>query len=70
MASELLGVERGNCLVVEDSEIGISAAKAAGIKVVAVPNEYTAGNDFSGAVKIIKSLKEITPEMVGGILSE
>jgi HAD superfamily hydrolase (TIGR01509 family) len=31
-AAERLGVDPGNCVVVEDSEVGIEAAKAAGMK--------------------------------------
>jgi len=46
-------------LVVEDSGIGVQAAKAAGLPVAAVPNEYTAYQDFTGADHIFKSLREI-----------
>jgi beta-phosphoglucomutase-like phosphatase (HAD superfamily) len=46
--------------VIEDSESGVIAAKAAGMKVIAVPNRYTKHQDFSKADKIVKSLSEIT----------
>jgi HAD superfamily hydrolase (TIGR01509 family) len=31
-AAERLGIDPGNCVVVEDSDVGIEAAKAAGMK--------------------------------------
>lgn len=37
-AAEKLGAEPGDCLVLEDSEMGIEAARAAGIPVVCVPD--------------------------------
>ena len=33
-AAEKLGVQPANCIVIEDSEAGIDAAKAAGMKVM------------------------------------
>lgn len=44
------------CLVIEDTYAGVIAAKAAGMKVVAVPNKYTKKLDFSIADLIVKSL--------------
>jgi HAD superfamily hydrolase (TIGR01509 family) len=55
-----LGVEPKLCVAFEDSETGILAAKRAGMKVIAVPNQYTMYQDFSKADKIVDSLSEIT----------
>jgi HAD superfamily hydrolase (TIGR01509 family) len=59
-AAELLDMKPEYCLVIEDSEHGIIAAKRAGMKVIAVPNQYTMYQDFSKADKIVDSLLEIT----------
>jgi HAD superfamily hydrolase (TIGR01509 family) len=53
-----------NCLVIEDSEKGILAADAAGMKSIAVPNRYTMENDFSKATLVMKSLEEINYELI------
>ena len=62
-----LGVAPEQCLVFEDAEKGIIAAHRAGMRCIAVPNEYTRHHDFSKATKICSSLKEITPEVLGSV---
>lgn len=57
-----LGVEPGDCLVIEDSLNGIKAARAAGIDVWAVPNRVTACLDFSLAGAVFPSLEQIAQE--------
>jgi HAD superfamily hydrolase (TIGR01509 family) len=54
-----LGVAPQNALVLEDSNNGVVASYRAGIRVVAVPNEVTLGQDFSLATAIIPSLEEL-----------
>jgi HAD superfamily hydrolase (TIGR01509 family) len=46
---DCLGVEAGEAVAVEDSPNGIAAAKAAGLRCVAVPNPLTTGLDLSAA---------------------
>lgn len=46
-------------IVVEDTEIGVSAAKSAGLNCVAIPNKYTKNQDFSKADYILKSIGEL-----------
>ncbi|KAF5433171.1 putative hydrolase of the HAD superfamily [Candidatus Methanophagaceae archaeon] len=55
-----LGYKNEEMIVVEDTEIGVRAAKSAGLPCVAVPNEYTKAQDFSGADYVIKSIGELT----------
>ncbi len=57
--ASLLSVDPGRCLVVEDAEKGILAAHRANMKSAAVPNEHTAGNDFSLATYVFGSLDEL-----------
>ena len=48
-----------DCLVIEDSMNGMIAAHAAGMKVIAVPNQLTTVLDFSSADWQISSLNEL-----------
>ena len=56
---ENLNVAPQNALVLEDSNNGVVASYRAGIRVVAVPNEVTTGQDFSLATAIIPSLEAL-----------
>lgn len=49
LASSTLGVEPSSCVVVEDSAIGLAAAKAAGMKCIVTKSGYTADEDFLNA---------------------
>ena len=60
VAAEKLGVSPEECVVVEDSVTGVKSAKAAGMKVIAVPNEYTRRMDFSLADKRVDSIEELS----------
>ncbi|MDX1522885.1 MAG: HAD family phosphatase [Anaerolineae bacterium] len=60
LAAERLGVRPERCLVFEDSVAGVQAAKAAGMTVVAVPNQVTKTLDFHQADLIISSLEDVT----------
>lgn len=63
-AARELGVQPKECLVLEDAEKGVMAAYLAGMRCIAVPNDYTRRHDFSKATKVCSSLKEITPELL------
>ncbi len=57
-AAQKLGVEPGVCLVIEDSIYGVAAAKAAGMKCIAVTTNYPA-EALIDADKIVASLAEV-----------
>lgn len=57
-AAERLAVDPRECLVIEDSLNGLSAAKAAGMQAWIVPNRVTRDLDFSAADRIFSSLEE------------
>jgi HAD superfamily hydrolase (TIGR01509 family) len=63
-AARDLNLTPSQCLVLEDAEKGVIAAHRAGMRCIAVPNEYTRHHDFSKATKICSSLKEITPDFL------
>lgn len=63
-AARDLGVEPERCVVLEDAEKGVIAARLAGMRCIAVPNDYTRHHDFSQATTICSSLKEITDEFL------
>ncbi len=48
-AQQCLGLEKEDCLIIEDSENGTIAAQNAAIPCVAIPNRMTENSDFSRA---------------------
>jgi beta-phosphoglucomutase-like phosphatase (HAD superfamily) len=65
-AAHRLGVDPAECAVLEDAEKGL-AAHAAGMRCVAVPNEYTRDHDFSKATHVCSSLNEVTVKLLQDI---
>jgi HAD superfamily hydrolase (TIGR01509 family) len=68
-AVEALGVAPHEAVAFEDSVNGIAAAKAAGLRCVAVPNALTAGMDLSRADLRLASLAETPLERLLAVLS-
>ncbi len=48
------------CLAFEDSSNGLRAATAAGLATIVTPNSFTAHHDFSGALKVVPDLSQVT----------
>lgn len=67
-AARRLGVDPSRCAAIEDSGNGIRAAKAAGMRVVAIPNRvYPPGEDaLALADVVLGSLADLTPAVVAG----
>jgi beta-phosphoglucomutase family hydrolase len=59
-AAQELGVRPEECVVIEDAEKGVIAARRAGMRVIAVPNGFTRDNDFAQAELVVPSLKELS----------
>jgi len=55
-ALSALGVDAADAVAVEDNTGGVQAANAAGITVLAFPNENTAAHDFSAASRVVDHL--------------
>jgi HAD superfamily hydrolase (TIGR01509 family) len=65
-AARRLGVAPTHAAAIEDSENGIRAAKAAGIRVIAIPNRHfpPAEDALTQADVLLRSLHELSPEVV------
>ena len=57
-AAELMGMDPVDAVAIEDSPVGITAAKSAGIYTVALRTDMTTTLDISKADEIINSLRE------------
>lgn len=66
-AAKELGLKPADCVVLEDSAIGVVSAKDAGMKVIAVPNIYTEDHDFSKADIIVASLSDINMDVLNNL---
>ena len=60
-------IDPAHCLVIEDSVAGIAAGRAAGCLVIACRAGNFAGWDQSGAHRVIDTLDELTPALVGAL---
>jgi beta-phosphoglucomutase len=71
LAAGKLGVEPAHCLVIEDAPAGVSAAKAGGMKCIAV---HAAGHHpeeslrNAGADRLVRSLEEVSVLVIRQIL--
>ena len=68
-AVERLGVDAAHAVALEDSHHGTVAAEAAGLACVAVPNQVTAGQDFTAARLVVDSLAELTLPTLESLLT-
>ncbi len=57
LAAQRLALNPARTVVVEDTRVGLLAAKAAGINCVVTPSPYTRGEDFTGADLIVEDLE-------------
>lgn len=58
-ALERLCLHAAECLALEDSANGLAAARAAGVPTVVTTNDYTAHHDFTGALRVLPSLRGV-----------
>ena len=65
-AASRLGVEPSRAAAIEDSHNGILAAKAAGMRVIAIPNPHFPPSEdaLARAELVLSSLSRLTPETV------
>lgn len=58
LALNELSLDREKCVVVEDSNIGLTSARAAGIRCMVTKSSYTENEDFSAAQAIVANLDD------------
>jgi len=62
---DCLGIPAPDAIAIEDSPNGITAAKLAGLRCVAIPNPITARLDLSKADLVLRSLADVTlPDLI------
>lgn len=54
----MMGLSAPDCIAIEDSDQGLTAAAGVGLKTVITVNEYTRSQDFSGARLVLNHLGE------------
>jgi HAD superfamily hydrolase (TIGR01509 family) len=59
LAIERSGAPPDQCVAIEDSERGLQAAAAAGIRCIVIPTPLTVRSDFSAATRVVDRIDEI-----------
>jgi pseudouridine-5'-monophosphatase len=65
VAARELGADPASCLVFEDSPVGVAAARAAGMGVIAIAHPELDPALVRGADRIVRSFSELTPADLG-----
>mmetsp|Transcript_35278 Transcript_35278/g.77267 ORF Transcript_35278/g.77267 Transcript_35278/m.77267 type:complete len:273 (-) Transcript_35278:884-1702(-) len=58
MAVETMGLDKSRCVIVEDTSIGLGAARAADIKCIVTKSAYADREDFTGADMVVDNLDD------------
>jgi HAD superfamily hydrolase (TIGR01509 family) len=69
-AARRLGADPRRSVAIEDSGPGITAARAAGMKAVAIPHWLTERHDLSGADLTVAHAGELTPARLATLLDQ
>lgn len=69
-AARKLGAEYSQCVVIEDSVVGIKAAKEALMVGVGLATDFVAEEDFIGADWVVNSLEDITPRLIDALFQD
>ncbi|MGV8970255.1 MAG: HAD-IA family hydrolase [Microbacteriaceae bacterium] len=70
LAASELGLSPDECVVIEDSEIGLRAATSAGLRTVVTVSGFTKEEHFSGASLVVSSLGDPRPGEPSTVLSD
>ena len=69
LACDELGADPARCVALEDSAHGVAAAKAAGLRVVAVPSSITRFTDLTAADLTVTSVEDVDLELLSGLVA-
>ena len=70
VAAQRLAVDPAACLVIEDSTIGLAAARGAGMRCLITYTGSTRAQDFGGAETVVASLEGVRfADLAGGALA-
>jgi pseudouridine-5'-monophosphatase len=64
-AAARLNAAPASCLVFEDTPMGVRAALAAGMRVIAVVDPNMRGEDYTGALHVLDSLESVSLALLG-----
>jgi HAD superfamily hydrolase (TIGR01509 family) len=60
-----MGVTPERCLVIEDSQRGLTAASAAGLACWVIPSELSRGADYTAAHAVLESIDDVPQAVLG-----
>ena len=55
------GLSAAECVAIEDSDRGLRAALAAGLRCIVIPQGLTRGLDFTGALRELTDIRQVPP---------
>lgn len=64
LAAERLGVDPARCVALEDSSHGLAAARAAGLRAIAIPNPVSRHQDLSRAHVRVEHFGDVTLDLL------
>ena len=70
LAAERLGCAPEHCIVVEDAAAGIEAAHRAGMPAIGIVSTGHEAKELAAAERVIHQLKELTPELLSGLVRQ
>ncbi|MDJ0941780.1 MAG: HAD-IA family hydrolase [Woeseiaceae bacterium] len=60
LALQTLGVSKDAAIAIEDSAASVASSRATGIYTIATPGDFTSGQDFGNADRVLESLEEFS----------
>ena len=61
------GVKPDECVVIEDAEHGVNAAKRAGMKTIGFQNHHSGTQNLKNADRVVDGLDDITVDLIRGL---